>query len=417
MSSTESKADCGSAAKGAARRTRASSSSTSQLSSAVIATNCWASTSSGLRGTRRASICPDRIRSVTTADCTRSARNLGKTTPVETAPTWWPARPTRCRPEATEGGDSTWITRSTAPMSMPSSRLEVATTAGSRPALSSSSTRARCSLETEPWWARASTGGAPLATPDWAISWAGAWCSGSAVAEPSASGAPAARSRAISFSRLQSRSASRRELTKTMVERCAWTRSTIRSSTCGQIEAFFAGSSAAGAGESSARSATGTTTERSKRLVEGGWTMVAPRRGLRNRATSSTGRTVALRPIRRAGRSSSSSSRSRLSARWAPRLVPATACTSSRITVSMPRSASREAEVSSRKSDSGVVIRMSGGWLWKRRRSAAGVSPERMPTCTSGSGRPSRTAAWRSPVSGARRLRSTSTARAFSGEM
>lgn len=32
-------------------------------------------------------------------------------------------------------------------------------------------------------------------------------------------------------------------------------------------------------GESSARSATGTTTERSKRLADGGWTMVAPRRG------------------------------------------------------------------------------------------------------------------------------------------
>ena len=63
--------------------------------------------------------------------------------------------------EATDGGDSTWTTRSTAPMSMPSSRLEVATTAGSRPALRSSSTSARCSLETEPWWARAMTGGAP----------------------------------------------------------------------------------------------------------------------------------------------------------------------------------------------------------------------------------------------------------------
>ena len=32
---------------------------------------------------------------------------------------------------------------------------------GSRPALRSSSIRARCSLETEPWCARASTGGAP----------------------------------------------------------------------------------------------------------------------------------------------------------------------------------------------------------------------------------------------------------------
>ena len=65
--------------------------------------------------------------------------------------------------------------------------------------------------------------------------------------------------------------------------------------------------------------------------------------------------------MRWAGRSSSASRRSSESARWAPRLVPATACTSSRITVSTPRSASRACEVSIRNSDSGVVIRMSGG--------------------------------------------------------
>ncbi len=59
---------------------------------------------------------------------------------------------------------------------------------------------------------------------------------------------------------------------------------------------------------------------------------------------------------------------------------------------------------------------MSGGRVDRARRSAAGVSPERMPTLTSGSGRPSRTDSWRMPVSGLRRLRSTSTARAFSGD-
>ncbi len=96
-----------------------------------MATNCCARTSSGFDGMRSASMAPSRIRSVTTAACTRSPRYFGKTTPVETAPTWCPARPTRWSPEATEGGDSTWTTRSTAPMSMPSSRLEVATTAGS----------------------------------------------------------------------------------------------------------------------------------------------------------------------------------------------------------------------------------------------------------------------------------------------
>ena len=98
-------------------------------------------------------------------------------------------------------------------------------------------------------------------------------------------------------------------------------------------------------------------------------------------------------------------------------MVAATACTSSRITVSTPCSASRAALVSSRNNDSGVVIRMSGGRLAKSRRSSAGVSPVRMPTVMSGTGAPSLVAAWRMPASGARRLRSTSKASAFNGEM
>ena len=93
------------------------------------------------------------MRCTVTAQSIRSVRCLGNSTPCEISPTWWPARPMRCSPLATDGGASTWMTRSTAPMSMPSSRLEVATTAFSRPVLRSSSTRARCSLLTEPWWA------------------------------------------------------------------------------------------------------------------------------------------------------------------------------------------------------------------------------------------------------------------------
>ncbi len=76
---------------------------------------------------------------VTTVDWTRSPWYFGKKMPRDSSPTLCPARPVRCSPLATEGGDSTWMTRSTAPMSMPSSRLEVATTAGSVPALSASS--------------------------------------------------------------------------------------------------------------------------------------------------------------------------------------------------------------------------------------------------------------------------------------
>ena len=87
------------------------------------------------------------------------------------------------------------------------------------------------------------------------------------------------------------------------------------------------------------------------------------------------------------------------------------------MTVSTLRSASRACEVSSRNSDSGVVIRMSGGAADSLRRSSAAVSPVRTPTRMSGSARPRRRAAWPTPVSGERRLRSMSTARAFSGEM
>ncbi len=93
--------------------------------------------------------------------------------PRLTSPTWWPARPTRWSALATLGGDSIWMTRSTAPMSMPSSRLLVATTAGRRPRLRSSSMTARCSLDTEPWWALAMIVSAPELAPDWAMIWAG----------------------------------------------------------------------------------------------------------------------------------------------------------------------------------------------------------------------------------------------------
>ena len=196
----------------------------------------------------------------------------------------------------------------------------------------------------------------------------------------------------------------------------------MRSSTCGQIEegwpspaAFPASSPVAAA--SSDMSSTGTMTCSSIRLSEAGWTMSTSWLPPNRAATSCTGRTVADRPIRRAGRGRSMSSRSRLTARCAPRLVPATACTSSTITVSTLRSDSRAADVSRRNSDSGVVMRMSGGRVTSRRRSGAGVSPVRIPTVTSGVASPRRAAACRMPTSGARRLRSTSTASALSGDM
>ena len=64
-------------------------------------------------------------------------------------------------------------------MSMPSSSEEVATTARSRPDLSASSMIARRSLDTDPWWAMASSGGAPRETSDGTMSCAGGRAGGS----------------------------------------------------------------------------------------------------------------------------------------------------------------------------------------------------------------------------------------------
>ncbi len=164
-------------------------------------------------------------------------------------------------------------------------------------------------------------------------------------------------------------------------------------------------------------SSTGTTTRRSKVLAAGGETISTGARPPRNRATSSAGRTVAESPMRCTGLSSMASSRSSETARCAPRFVEATAWISSMMTVSTVRRVSRAALVSMRNNDSGVVMRMSGGSLAMARRSADGVSPERTPTLIVGGSVPRRRAAWAMPTSGVRRLRSTSTPSAFSGEM
>ena len=111
----------------------------------TIATICCASTSSGLRGTRVSSIAPSLMRCATTARLEQVAAELREDAALRRPPTWWPARPMRWSPRATDVGDSTWITRSTAPMSIPSSSDEVATIAGQVALLqrSSTSTRAR----------------------------------------------------------------------------------------------------------------------------------------------------------------------------------------------------------------------------------------------------------------------------------
>lgn len=86
------------------------------------------------------------------------------------------------------------------------------------------------------------------------------------------------------------------------------------------------------------------------------------------------------------------------------------------ITVCTEAKVSRAAEVSIRNSDSGVVIKTSGGLAMSSRRRAGGVSPDRTPTLICGTASPSRSATRAIPASGVRRLRSTSIASALSGE-
>ena len=199
---------------------------------ATIATICWASTSSGFAGTRSASIRPSRIRSTTTAVCTRSLRYLGKSTPRDTAPTWWPG---------------------------PADALQAARHARRRLDLDDEVDGAHVDAELEA--GRRDHGGqppglelaldeGPLLLAHRAVVGAGQHRGG---ADRGAGlrhqrrgphraglrqrlGLLAGRSCQTSLSRAVSRSASRRELANTSVERCAAIRSTTRSSTCGQID-------------------------------------------------------------------------------------------------------------------------------------------------------------------------------------
>ena len=91
--------------------------------------------SSGFSGIRIDSIAPRCIWIPVTVHSSRSPRNLGKIRPRLRSPTACPARPTRWRPRAVEPGASTSSTRSTAPMSIPSSSELVATMQRRRPAL------------------------------------------------------------------------------------------------------------------------------------------------------------------------------------------------------------------------------------------------------------------------------------------
>ena len=132
---------------------------------------------------------------------------------------------------------------------------------------------------------------------------------------------------------------------------------------------------------------------------------------------ASIGRWVAESPIRWGAAAATWPSRSSVSARCEPRLLPATAWISSRITVRTPASRPRErSAVTSRYSDSGVVTRKLGGRLSIAARSDDAVSPVRTATEMAGASRPSSTATSAICRSGASRFWWMSTARAFRGE-
>ena len=240
--------------------------------------------------------------------------------PFEVEPSSWPARPTRCRPRATDFGLSTWITRSTAPMSIPSSRLRGRDEARDPP-------RLQLLLDHDPLLARERAvvgardlflgelvqphreplGEAPVVDED----------DRRAVLPRRARGAPG-RSRARSSGRSpRSRRPSRR-----------------RPCTHGLGELVRGARARAGPRPGRRPRGRAPCACRRRRAGSGGRRRRSgrsPRAG----AASPRGRSAAT------GSSSSASRRSSESARWAPRFVPATACTSSTITRLDRRAASR----------------------------------------------------------------------------
>ena len=278
---------------------------------------------------------------VTAAVASRSARNFGNITPRETASTWWLARPIRCIPLATEIGVSIWITRSTAPMSIPSSSVEVATRALSSPALSASSIRCRSSRAIEPWWARA-------------------------ISSP-----------ARSLSAVASRSARRRAFTNRIVERCARTSSSRRGCIAGQMLRVSAATPDAAGSPASAAASTRPRHVLDRHLdaqVEGLRSTGVddrhrPRRPLADAvAPAQEAGDLLERPLRRREPdplqrlSRQRPGAARATARGARRAWSRRRRGSRRRSPSRPRPGTpARADVSTRNSDSGVVIRMSGG--------------------------------------------------------
>ena len=216
-----------------------------------------------------------------------------------------------------------------------------------------------------------------------------------------------------SDSRCATRSTSRRVFTNTSVDRCCSANFAMASSACAHCSCVAIGPSSL-SGNSMARSIARrwpTST-----MAQSG-APSAPPAPVRKRAISSMGRCVADRPTRVTACLELRQRRSTLMDRCEPRLLGATAWSSSRMSVRTPDSPRRpDSEVRRMKRDSGVVMRICGGRLALSARSFGGVSPVRTAARISAKGRPISRAVSAISASGSNRLWRTSLVSAFSGD-
>ena len=130
-------------------------SNASSMSNSLMMTkpmmNC-ATTSKQFCGKSSRSMSPVWMAACKAASSIKSSTLVGKNRARGIPPTWWPARPIRCKAVAISPGLPTCNTRSTEPMSIPISSEEEVTTARKWPYLSFFSTSKRMFLSMEPWW-------------------------------------------------------------------------------------------------------------------------------------------------------------------------------------------------------------------------------------------------------------------------
>ena len=258
----------------------------------------------------------------------------------------WPERPTRWSSVAMRCGDPIWQTRSTWPMSMPSSSDAVATSAFSCPDFSRVSASSRFSFDRLPWCA------VTASSPSRSLRWRA------------------------------SRSAIRRVFTNISVVR--WARDQRGEPVVVLLPDLVRHHRIErGARHLDAEihlAAVAVVDDGAAGGIAGGRETWPPPRSA---SASRRGRCAA------AGARQPAASRSSDSARCAPRRVPMTAWISSTITVRTVRSICRlRSAVSSRYSDSGVVTRMCGGVRSIAARSDCVVSPVRTAAVILGASKP-----------------------------